>query len=308
MTEEEGRNVNGEEQVERTQRPGGRGRGGSMVSLIVGALVLGVGAMLVMTVSVPQGHRITSEAAAAEKGDKNKSKSKGKSASSSAGNKNMEPLPLVLPNPIFAGTPQQVPDDVRIDKKRLGKRRPTFVAPKGVKNVAKGKPVTTSDPFPIIGNVDLVTDGDKEALDGRYVELAPGKQHVTIDLEKKYRICAIFMWHNHMSPRVYRDVVVQLSNDPDFVDPKTVYNNDHDNSSGFGVGENYEYFESDEGEIVANYERKNNRFVMTEPLGDYRYVRLWSNGSTANDQNHYVEVEVWALPAGGGSFAKKSGK
>jgi len=296
MTEEENRNVQQEEE----SRPS-RGRGGSIVSMIIGALVLGVGVMLVMTVSVPRAHRITSEAAAAEKSD-NAKKSKDKQGEADASDRDMKPMPLVLPNPIFAGTPQEVPEDVRIDKDRLGKRRPTFVAPEGVKNVAKGKPVESSDSFPIIGNLDLVTDGDKEALDGRYVELAPGKQHITIDLEKTYQICAIVMWHNHMDPRVYRDVVVQLSNDPEFSDPKTVYNNDHDNTIGFGVGEDYEYFESDEGELVANYKRKDNKFVMTEPMGKYRYVRLWSNGSTANDQNHYVEVEVWALPADGGSF------
>jgi hypothetical protein len=27
-----------------------------------------------------------------------------------------------------------------------------------------------------------------------------------------------------------------------------------------------------------------------------RCVRLYSNGSTANEFNHYVEVEVWARP------------
>ena len=28
-----------------------------------------------------------------------------------------------------------------------------------------------------------------------------------------------------------------------------------------------------------------------------RYVRLYSNGNTANDLNHYVEVEVFGKPA-----------
>ena len=28
-----------------------------------------------------------------------------------------------------------------------------------------------------------------------------------------------------------------------------------------------------------------------------RYVRLYSKGSTADEQNHYVEVEVYGLPA-----------
>ena len=29
-----------------------------------------------------------------------------------------------------------------------------------------------------------------------------------------------------------------------------------------------------------------------------RYIRLYSNGSTAGDMNHYVEVEVYGTPAG----------
>lgn len=196
-----------------------------------------------------------------------------------------EPLPLDLPNPVFAGTPQDVPDNVRIDRRRLGKRRPQFMAPAGVENVAEGKEVTSSDDFPIIGNLELVTDGDKEALDGRFVELAPGEQHVTIDLEDSYAIHAIVLWHNHMDPRVYRDVIVQVADNEDFDDPKTIYNNDNDDSLDMGVGEDYEYFESDEGELVD-----------AEGV-EARYVRLWSNGSTADDQNHYTEVEVWALPA-----------
>ena len=27
-----------------------------------------------------------------------------------------------------------------------------------------------------------------------------------------------------------------------------------------------------------------------------RYIRLYSNGNTANDMNHYVEVEVYGIP------------
>lgn len=202
-----------------------------------------------------------------------------------AAKEELEQLPLELPNPVFAGTPTAVPKDVQIDRKRLGKRRPPFMAPKGLQNVAFEKPVTSSDDNPIIGSLDMVTDGDKEALDGRMVELAPGKQHVTIDLGAPHQIYAVVFWHNHMEPRVYRDVVVQISDDPEFKDAKVVYNNDRDNSSKFGVGTNYEYFESDEGELAP----------VDGVTG--RYVRVWSKGSTADDQNHYSEVEVWGRPA-----------
>ncbi|MBI1371213.1 MAG: hypothetical protein GC159_00405 [Phycisphaera sp.] len=201
----------------------------------------------------------------------------------------MEVLELDLPNPVFAGTPQKIPAGVRIDKKRHGKERPPYFVPKGLnlKNVADGKAVTSSDANPIIGSLDLVTDGDKEALDGRYVELAPGKQWLQIDLGKEQEIWVIMLWHNHLDPRVYKDVVVQISNDPEFKDGvTTVFNNDHDNSSGFGVGEDYEYFEHAEGELIP---------VKGKMA---RYVRCWSNGSTADDQNHYTEVEVFAKTGG----------
>jgi hypothetical protein len=89
-----------------------------------------------------------------------------------------------------------------------------------------------------------------------------------------------------MEPRVYRDVIVQVSNDPEFKEGVTVvYNNDHDNTLGAGAGEMYEYFETDEGELAR------------VPGLKARYVRLWSNGSTMDDQNHYSEVEVWGRPA-----------
>ena len=34
-----------------------------------------------------------------------------------------------------------------------------------------------------------------------------------------------------------------------------------------------------------------------EFVGFDQYVRLFSNGSTANDLNHYIEVAVYGLPA-----------
>ncbi|QNN25452.1 discoidin domain-containing protein [Planctomycetales bacterium ZRK34] len=200
-------------------------------------------------------------------------------ASSHTGLKELE---IELPNPVFVGTPKDIPANVNIDRARHGMPREPFFAPTDVHDVSLNKPVTSSDPYPIIGDLDLVTDGDKEALDGRYVELAPGKQWVQIDLQKPQQIYAVVIWHNHMDPRVYRDVIVQLSNDPKFEsDVKTVFNNDNDNSSGFSGGGNYEYFESFEGQLV--------------PVDGLtaRYVRLWSNGSTSDDQNHYTEVEVF---------------
>lgn len=199
----------------------------------------------------------------------------------SAGNvpEGMEKLEIKFPKPVFKGTPKNPPKDttaiISTDP------RPDFHAPKGVKHLSLNKPVSSSDEEPIIGDISLITDGDKEAIDGSYVELGPGLQWVQIDLEEAHEIWAIVAWHNHSDARIYRDVVVQVSNDPDFIDAKTIFNNDQDNSAGLGVGKEIEYFESNQGHLVEGKGVK------------ARYVRLYSQGSTADDQNHYIEVDVY---------------
>jgi len=90
------------------------------------------------------------------------------------------------------------------------------------------------------------------------------------------------VWHYHGEARVYRDVICQISNDSNFVDGVvTVFNNDHDNSSGLGVGKEKEYVESNEGRP----------FAVSGVKG--RYIRFYSNGNTANEMNHYTEIEVY---------------
>jgi hypothetical protein len=196
----------------------------------------------------------------------------------------LQPLPIVLPKPLFEGTPE----DLKVPnlEKPLGKPRAPFLAPAGTENVAKGKPVTSSDAQPAIGDVEFVTDGEKSGLDGTYVQLGPGLQYVTIDLKQKYAIYAILFWHYHKQARVYNDVVVRVADDPDFITGvQTLFNNDVDNSSGLGVGKDLSYIETAEGKLVDG------KGV------EARYVRLYSNGSTANGLNHYVEVEVFGKPA-----------
>jgi hypothetical protein len=193
------------------------------------------------------------------------------------------PVEIKLPKPMFVGTPQ----DARIPnlRKPLGKPRPPFLAPPGTANVALGKPVSSSDEEPIIGEIKMITDGDKEAADGSYVELGPFQQHVTIDLQGQYEIYAVVVWHYHKQPRVYKDVIVQISDNRDFVnDVKTVFNNDNDNSAGLGIGKDMHYTETAEGELI-------------ETKGVHgKYVRLYSNGNTDNDLNHYNEVDVYGIP------------
>ena len=88
-----------------------------------------------------------------------------------------------------------------------------------------------------------------------------------------------------MEARVYHDVVVQVADDPDFIkDVQTVFNNDFDNSSGLGIGKDREYIEDSIGKLIDAKGVKG------------RYVRLYSKGNTSNDQNHYIEVEVFGKP------------
>ena len=190
------------------------------------------------------------------------------------------PLPLELPKPMFVGTPQ----DTKVPnlEKLLGKPRPPFYAPAGVKNVAFEKPVASTDEEPIIGEIEMITDGDKEAADGSYVELGPFKQSVTIDLEDEYEIYAVVVWHYHKQAVVYFDVVAQVASDPDFIsNVTTLFNNDIDNSAGLGVGKDKHYTETSEGRLIPGKGVK------------ARYLRLYSQGNNSNDLNHYIEVEVF---------------
>jgi hypothetical protein len=202
-----------------------------------------------------------------------------------AGSGGLVPVDIQLPRPMFVGTPQ----DTRVPnlEKPLGKPRPPFLAPSGTKNVALGKPVTSSDEEPIIGEIEMITDGDMEAADGSYVELGPFVQNVTIDLQAMNNIYAILLWHYHKEARVYFDVVVRVADDPDFItNVKTVFNNDVDNSAGLGVGKDMHYMETNEGKLID---------VLAQGI-KARYVRLYSNGNNSNDLNHYIEVAVYGKP------------
>ncbi len=203
----------------------------------------------------------------------------------SAGPAEMVPIDIELPKPMFVGTPQ----DTKVPnlEKPLGKSRPPFLAPAGTTNAALEKSVASSDEEPIIGEIEMITDDDKEAADGSYVELGPFIQNITIDLEATHEIYAIVVWHYHKQARVYFDVIVQVADDPDFItNVRTLFNNDIDNSAGIGVGEDMHYTETNEGRLIDAKGIK------------ARYVRLYSNGNTGNDLNHYIEVAVYGKPVG----------
>ena len=192
------------------------------------------------------------------------------------------------PKALFVGTPVptgnianlETPDPEKV------KARLTLHVPKGTTNVAKGKKVTSSDPAPIIGSLDLVTDGDADGADGCYVELAPGPQWVQIDLGADYNIHQILLWHFHKNTAVYFGVVAQVSDDPAFkTGVTTVFNNDVENKSGQGKGTDKNYVETNHGRLIDGKGTKG------------RYVRFYSAGNSGNEMNHYVEVQVYGTPA-----------
>jgi hypothetical protein len=188
---------------------------------------------------------------------------------------------IPLPKPMFVGTPQ---DGRTPNLERPRGLRPPFLAPVGTTNVALGKPVSSSEE-PVIGNLAAITDGDKEATEGSFVELSPGPQYVTIDLQERCEIDAVVVWHYHQWPRVYSDVAVQVSNDPAFkTGVTTIFNNDTGDSLGLGAGKDLSYVETYEGKLLEGKGARG------------RYVRLFSNGNSHDDLNHYIEVEVYGRP------------
>jgi hypothetical protein len=189
-----------------------------------------------------------------------------------------------LPKPLFVGTPVPI-KLANLEPARTGKR-PDFMVPAGTVNLAKGKKVTASDSDPVIGTLDLITDGDKEGDEGSWVELGPGKQWVQMDLEKEANIYAVMVWHFHSQARVYFDVVVQVSDDPKFEKGvTTIFNADAANELGLGAGKDLAYIETYEGKLIDAKGVKG------------RYLRLYSKGNTTNKLNHYIEVEVFGKPA-----------
>jgi hypothetical protein len=161
-------------------------------------------------------------------------------------------------------------------------RPPSLSMPSGVQLISGRKPVTSSDDMPIIGDLSYITDGEKLAGEGYYVELMPGPQWVQIDLEEPKEIFGIWLWHYHLQARAYQSVVVQISNDENFATGvTTVFNNDYANAWGFGRGRERPYLESRYGKPIQ----------VNGVSG--RYVRLHANGNTANDMNHFIEVEVY---------------
>ena len=195
----------------------------------------------------------------------------------------METFKTTIPEEVLVGTPPDVLGKLFPHLQlSLEEQKPTLKVPKGIVNLALKKKVTSSDKEPIIGKLDAVTDGNKEGSEDNYVELSPGSQWVQIDLEKSATISAVYLWHYFREARSYANVIVQVSDDPEFAkNVQTLFNTDKENMTKKGAGKERPYIETNYGRLIDAKGVK------------ARYVRLYSDGNTANDLNHYVEVEVW---------------
>lgn len=202
-------------------------------------------------------------------------------ATAFAGAPGKVPLAVEYPKPLFAGTPRPIS---LANLEPAGAKRPDILVSAESKLLSRGKKVTSSDSLPVIGELSFITDGDKTGIDGAYVELGPNTQWVQVDLGASAKIDAVAVWHFHSQARVYHDVVVQISDDPEFKKGvKTIFNNDDDNSSKLGKGGDKSYVETNHGR------------VLPADGATGRYVRLYSNGNTSDELNHYCEIEVFGV-------------
>src|SRR5512140_3176127 len=116
-------------------------------------------------------------------------------------------LDLKLPAPAFKGTPKDIQLSSYVEP-LSDKPRPPMMVPAGLKNVAPGKKLTSSDKNVTASTLEKISDGDKEATDESIIFLRKGTQWVQMDLGQAHEVFAIVIWHAHNSAKVYHDVIV----------------------------------------------------------------------------------------------------
>ena len=137
-----------------------------------------------------------------------------------------------------------------------------------------------------------ISDGIKKSGQFDYVELDPGPQWVQIDLGKQYQVFAVVVWHFYKNPIIYNDVIIQIADDPNATqNVRTLFNNDHDNSSELGKGAGTAYFARWWGEI-GDARGPDNQGTPA------RYARVYTNGGTAEEDTRFVEIAVYGKETG----------
>ncbi|WP_127588437.1 discoidin domain-containing protein [Paenibacillus koleovorans] len=127
-----------------------------------------------------------------------------------------------------------------------------------------------------------LTNGNTSSSDNVAVGNPGDIAYAQIDLGALKDVSQIKMWHYYTDGRTYKDVIVQLSQTPDFSSyVTTVFNNDQDNSAGQGSGSDATYAETSAGKTL-----------MFAPV-TARYARFWLGGNSVNGYNHFVELQVF---------------
>ena len=194
------------------------------------------------------------------------------------------PLKTELPGELAVGTPKDLSKTPNLD---TNKKPAPISVPKDAALLSKDKAVTSSDKEePFEGELKYVTDGSKDGNEGYSVIIGEGPQWVQIDLGASATVDGVVLWHYFKNDRVVNDVIVQVSDDPEFkTGVTTLYNSDTDNTCGQGAGTDKAYIGTFLGKQIPGKASKG------------RYVRTWSNGSTDNKMNEFIEVEVWGRAA-----------
>jgi RNA polymerase sigma factor (sigma-70 family) len=194
--------------------------------------------------------------------------------------KDLVPLVLKLPMPAFKSEIVNIPRNDNVERPS-SKPRPPLLVPPGLTNLARGCKVTSSDKYTRAEALAKIVDGDKEATEQSVVFLRKGAQWVQLDLGSPCEVFAVALWHAHDASKVYRDVVVQIADDPDFTENvHTLFNNDRTNALGLGVGTDREYVETFAGKLID---------AKGTPG---QYLRFYSRGSSQSALNEYTEIEV----------------
>ena len=145
------------------------------------------------------------------------------------------------------------------------------------RNVAAGKTFT----YGTGGSTTLPSNDVINSGWPNFADVGTGAQSVTVDLGANYMIDGLRVWRYYADARRYNDVIYEVSKTADFANSTKVFNSNSSGSLGRGTGSDNTFSESSYGHPVY--------FAAVEG----RYVRLWSNGSSANTGNHYVEVQVF---------------
>ena len=148
-------------------------------------------------------------------------------------------------------------------------RRRLLAALDKAKNLALGKPVTASYTRPTHGKFAFLTDGKLNDHVGHGVK---GRVWMQVDLGQVVEVAHLRLWHYFRDRRTYHHNRIALSATGEFNGEEAVV---------FDSEKQGEYPESAKGRVFS-----------FKPV-QVRYVRNWTDASTGNVGNQWVELEAY---------------